>query len=254
MRSRVALIAAVSALVLLGGVAPVVGLGGNAALGLAGSDAPTDRAVPSDDRTGPSDDPDDRTDATAAQYEVSLENVTIQTWLLRNSTVRNATVEEVVIRNATTENGVRENVTMTGVTVGEFALERARLQNVTADRLVVRNKSVLDVPGGDFVDPEVSDRTIERHWTRNATVAGVVIDRIVVDAAILCQNASLGDEAEDASQFDPQASDDDPAVSVEGGEVGEALVIRGHASGWAVESIDRPDAEDGSLPGGCDRE
>ncbi|PSP54472.1 hypothetical protein BRC82_09805 [Halobacteriales archaeon QS_1_67_19] len=241
MRSRVVLTVVV--LVSLSGIAP---------LGASGLAAPNAQSTAATGPAAIADHAGDRVDATDTQYEVSLENVTIQTWILRNATVRNATIQEVVIENATTEDGVRENVTLSNVTVGSFLLERAEFQNVTADMLVIRNKSVLDVPGGDFVDPDVDGRTIERHQTQNATVAGVVIDRISVDAAILCENASLGEEAEDTARFDPQTDEDDPAVTVEGGEVGQALVIRGEASNWSVGSIDQPDPDDATLPEGCD--
>ncbi|WP_168216293.1 hypothetical protein [Halorussus halobius] len=186
-------------------------------------------------------------------YEISLDNVTVETWLLRDATVRNATVEEVVIHNATTPDGARANVTLSNVTVGEFAVERGRLLNVSATRLVVRNKSVLDVPGGEFIDPNVENRTVKRQWTRNATVAGVVIDRMRVDAAVLCANATLGEQADDPAAFDPQAGDDDPAITVENGSAEEALLIRGHASEWRVGSADGPAAENASLPQGCER-
>ena len=186
-------------------------------------------------------------------YEISLDNVTIRTWLLRDSTVRNATVEEVVVENATTPDGARANVTLTEVTVGEFAVERGRLLNVSATRLVVRNRSVLAVPGGEFFDPNVENRTIDRQWTQNATVAGVVIDRLRVDAAILCGNATLGAQADDPDAFDPQAGDDPPAITVRNGSAEEALLIRGHASNWSVGSADEPAAANASLPRGCER-
>jgi len=187
-----------------------------------------------------------------AQYKVSLRNVTVQTWLIRNSTVRNATVEEVVVRNATTADGATENVTLANASVGRFAIDRGRLTNVTARTLVVRNRSVLDVPGGDLIDPDVRNRVIERHWTQNQTVSGVVIDRIVLEEAVLCGNATLGARA-DGSGPAPGDGEDPPAITVENGTVEEALVIRGEATEWSVEGIDQPDATDASLPGACDR-
>lgn len=243
MSTRVILAVALTLVVLLGGVAPVVGGGSNASFGHA-DDATAER-------TG--DEIVHRTGDAVAQYKVSLDNVTIKTWLLRNSTVRNATVEEVVVRNVTTENGARENVTLTNVTVGKFVIERGRLKNVTARTLIVRNKSVLDIPGGDFIDPDVENKTIDRQWTRNTTVAGVVIDRITVDAAFLCENASLGQQAENGAQFDPRTDDEDPAITVKNGTVGEALIMNGEATNWSVGSVEQPDAQNASLPKSCER-
>jgi len=211
---------------------------------------------------GDAPDPNESANASAqagtdrsAQYKVSLRNVTIQTWLIRNATVRNATVKEVVVRNATTADGATENVTLANASVERFAIDRGRLTNVTARTLVVRDRSVLDVPGGDLIDPDVRNRVIERHWTRNQTVSGVVIDRIVVDEAILCGNATLGRRA-DGDRPIPDGGDDGedpPAITVENGTVEEALVIRGEATEWSIDGIDQPDATDASLPGGCDR-
>ncbi|WP_135854451.1 hypothetical protein [Halorussus salinus] len=233
--------------VLLAGVGPVVGLGTDA--------APSARSAPN--ATAPASAPSNATasdaDDSFAQYKVSLNNVTVRTWLIRNSTVLNATVENVVVRNATTENGSRANVTLSNVSVGRFALDRARMQNVTARKLVIRNKSILDVPGGSFFDPNVENRTIDRQWTKNDTVSGVVIDRLVVDAAILCGNASLGQRATGNSSVAPGAGDERPDITVENGTVGEALVIRGAASNWSVESVNQPAPTNATLPQGCSR-
>ncbi|WP_137287490.1 hypothetical protein [Halorussus salinisoli] len=247
MHSRPLSVVTLAALVLLSGVGAVGGVGTVGDAGTVGDDAGPDTAVEH------ADGPIDRSQDAAAQYKVSLNNVTIETWLLRNATVVNATIDEVVVRNATTTNGTRTNVTLPNVTVGRFDLERARLQNVTARKLVIRNRSVLDVPGGDFIDPNVENRTIERQWTRNQTVSGVAIDRITVDAAILCENATLGQRAAGDVSFDPTAGEDPPDITVENGTVEEALVMRGEATNWSVESVQQPDSTNASLPEGCNR-
>jgi len=237
MSTRATLAVAFSALVLLSGVGPVAGVTG-----------------PGDERVGEvHDETIHRTDGPVAQYKVSLDNVTIKTWLLRNSTVVNATVDEVVIRNATTENGSRTNVTLSNVSVGQFEIDRGRLKNVTAKRLVVRNKSVLSVPGGEFIDPNVENRTLERHWTKNQTVSGVVIDRISVDAAFLCGNATLGPKATGNNSVAPASGDEKPDITVQNGTVSEALVINGEASNWSVGSVQQPGLTNASLPKGCSR-
>lgn len=264
MNTRATLAVALSALVLVAGVGLVGGIGSVAD----DSDATGDRAVVGASEHAVADESadDDETDEHAgdgtihrdaepiAQYKVSLNNVTIQTWLLRNATVVNATVDEVVIRNATTTNGSRTNVTLTNAAVGKFLLERGRLKNVTAQKLVVRNKSLLSVPGGGFIDPNVENRTIERHWTKNQTVSGVVIDQISIDAAFLCGNATLGSEADEDISIAPQAGDKKPDIALENGTVGEALVISGEASNWSVDSVQQPDATNASLPDGCSGE
>lgn len=252
MSSRVVPAIALSLVVLLGGVGPVVGVGGVASVESAASVGQVTSVGPvtsvdSSSSVGHAE------ENTSAQYKVSLDNVTIETWVLRNATVQNATVDEVVVRNVTTSNGVRENVTLQNVTVERFFFERGRLENVTARKLVIRNKSVLNVPGGDFFDPDVEDRTIERQRTVNSTVVGVTIDRIVVDAATLCQNTSLGEEAEDSAQFDPRTDDEKPDITVQNGTVGNAFVLRGSASNWSVGSVDGPRATDGTLPDACNR-
>ena len=257
MSSRPLPVVALAALVLLAGAGPVVGLGSDAdASGYDAHDRVFDADASVADASGGVSDTNDTVsdaDDSFAQYKVSLDNVTVRTWLIRNSTVLNATVESVIVRNATTENGSRENVTLSNVSVGRFALDRARMQNVTAQTLVIRNKSVLDVPGGSLFDPNVKDRTIDRQWTRNDTVSGVVIDRIVVDAAILCGDATLGQRAPDDASITPTASDGQPDITVENGTVGEALVMQGAASNWSVESVDRPNVTDSTLPQGCNR-
>jgi hypothetical protein len=234
MSTRATFAVAFSALVLLAGVGPVAGL----------ADERVDEV---------SDGTIHRTDGPIAQYKVSLNNVTIETWLLRNSTVVNATVDEVVIRNATTENGSRTNVTLSNVSVGQFELDRGRLRNVTARKLVVRNKSILSIPGGGLIDPNVENRTLERHWTKNQTVSGVVIDRISVDAAFLCGNATLGSKATGNGSVAPATGDEQPDITVQNGTVGEALVIRGEASNWSVGSVQQPATSNGTLPAGCTR-
>ncbi|WP_135805499.1 hypothetical protein [Halorussus marinus] len=237
MKTRVTTAVALAVLVAIAGAGVAVGAG----------------PVPNDDT------PDDPANASApdgtdraAQYKVSLQNLTVETWLIRNSTVRNASIDEVVVRNATTVDGATQNVTLTNASVGRFVIDRGRLTNVTARTLVVRNRSVLDVPGGDLFDPNVQNRVIERHWTQNQTVSGVVIDRIVVDAAVLCGDATLGQRSE-ASRRTTDDDRDLPAITVQNGTVEEALVIRGEATDWSVGSIERSEAANASLPDGCDR-
>ncbi|UPW00299.1 hypothetical protein M0R88_17545 [Halorussus gelatinilyticus] len=244
--------------VLLAGVGPAVGVGTDS-----GDDGPVQRPGESIHRTAgavsdanatasASDAGASDADDSFAQYKVSLENVTVKTWLIRNSTVLNATVRNVVVRNATTENGRRTNVTLSNVSVGRFAIERARMKNVTARKLVIRNKSVLNVPGGSFFDPNVENRTIDRQWTKNSTVSGVVIDRLVVDAAILCGNTSLGQRTT-GDPIAPAAGEKKPDIVVENGTVGEALIIKGEASNWSVGSVNRSAPTNATLPQGCNR-
>ena len=233
MNTRATFAVALSVLVLLSGAGLVVGVGEHAERtqqtsgGLDAAQGPASAEQSPENVEQPSEN-------VAQDYEVTIDNVTINTWLLRNSTVRNATVQEVVIKNATMPDGSRQNVTLQNVSVGEFVLERARLKNVTAEKLTVRNKSVLNVPGGNFFDPDVENRTIDRHWTRNKTVSGVVIDRLVIDAAIMEENASLGPQA-DSGEFAPQANGE-ADIEVQNGTVGEALVINGQANNWSVGS------------------
>lgn len=243
MNTRVAIAVALSAAVLLSVVGPVSGVATVEHL----DGGPIDRIE---------DGPVDRVDEGFAQYKVSLNNVTVEAWLLRDATVRNATVEEAVVRNVTTANGSQTNVTLSNVTVSQFAVPNATLLNVSAKRLVVRNKSVLSVPGGGFIDPNINNRTIDSHTTKNATVSGVVIDQISVDAAFLCGNATLGPRETGDASFDPLTPEDEPDVIVENGTVDNAVIVEGHATNWSVGDANPPEASNATpnLPPGCTQE
>lgn len=249
MNTRVALAVALSAVVLLSAVGPVSGV---ATVELAdggpiiGSDGePTNR---SEGESG------DRIGDGFAQYKVSLDNVTVEVWMLRNATLMNATVREAVVRNVTTPNGSRTNITLSNVSVSKFDVTNATLLNVSAEQLVVRNKSVLSIPGGNLIDPNINNRTIDDHTTKNATVSGVVINRISVDAAFLCGNATLGARGTGNASYETLTPEDKPDIVVENGTVGTAVVVEGHAENWSVDSASRDGTSNASnLPNGCTR-
>jgi hypothetical protein len=251
MNVRAAFAVALSATVLLAVVAPAAGVAtlerSNGPLDRTGTDRMEDVGTDRVEDAGT-----ERVDDGFAQYKVSLDNVTVEVWKLRNATVLNATVEEVHVRNVTTENGSRTNVTLSNLTVGRFVATNATALNVTAEELVVRNKSVLSVPGGEFIDPNINNQTIDDHTTKNATVSGVVIDNITVDASFLCGNATLGPEADGNTTFDPLTEEDRPDVAVRNGTVGTAVVVEGYATNWSAGSSESgPSSPKTNLPNGC---
>lgn len=257
MSTRAALAVALSAVVLLSTVGPVSGVA-TVERSDAGPAVRSDAGPANWSDAGPTNQSDggsvDRIGDGFAQYKVSLDNVTVEVWMLRNATLRNATVREAVVRNVTTPNGSRTNVTLSNVSVSEFDVTNATLLNVSAERLVVRNKSVLSIPGGGFIDPNINNRIIDDHTTKNATVSGVVIDRISVDAGFLCGNATLGARGTGNASYETLTPEDKPDIVVEDGTVDTAVVVEGHAENWSVESASQGGTSNASnLPNGCTR-
>ncbi|WP_192498387.1 hypothetical protein [Halorussus halophilus] len=271
MKVRVLATVILSTLLLLAGVAPVVGVSETPKQR---SDSPVHRPAPATGGASADALPEATAhSSTAQQYKVTLDNATIKRWLLRNATVQNATVETLVVQNVTTPNATETNVTLQNVSVGRFFVEKGRLMNVTAESIVVRNKSVLNVPGADLINPTVKDRVIESHTTRNNTVVGIDIDTVVVEAADLRENATIGERATAAanstnstnstnsanstnstnstnsanstnstnstnSANSTAANGAQPDITVQNGTVGLAVVKTGVASEWTVESTE----------------
>ncbi|WP_435154286.1 hypothetical protein [Haladaptatus sp. DFWS20] len=175
------------------------------------------------------------------QYKVSIDNATIRTWALRNVTVRNATVDTVRVRRLQADGEVRRNVTLRNVDIAELEIEDGTLNNVTAQRIVVRNRSILNLPGGDLFDPGVKDRVIERTVLADVTVEGANFDTLVV-RNMTVQNADVPERA-DRSPVPPAATDPSsaprPAVVLQNGTVESAVVRNATAGAWSATEVDR---------------
>ncbi|WP_227354296.1 hypothetical protein [Haladaptatus salinisoli] len=174
------------------------------------------------------------------QYKVSINNVTVRTWALRNVTVQNATVDSVLVRRLRTDGELQRNVTLRNVSVAELEIENGTLKNVTASRIVVRNRSIWNVPGGNLFDPGVKDRVIERHVLANVTVEGAALDRLVVQN-LSVQNATM-QEAANESVVPPAVTNPDskprPDVVIENGTVERSVIRNASVGEWYVGEID----------------
>ncbi|WP_049970299.1 hypothetical protein [Haladaptatus cibarius] len=175
------------------------------------------------------------------QYKVSIDNATIRTWALRNATVRNATVDTVRVRRLQTDDEVRRNVTLRNVDVAELEIEEGELNNVTAQRIVVRNRSILDIPGGDIFDPGVRDRVIERTVLANVVVEGANLDALTVENMTV-RNVEVperSDESPVSSAATDPSSAPRPDVVIQNGTAESAVVRNATAGEWSAEEVDR---------------
>ncbi|WP_266077625.1 hypothetical protein [Haladaptatus caseinilyticus] len=175
------------------------------------------------------------------QYKVSVDNTTIRTWALRNVTVRNATVDTVRVRRLRTDGEVRRNVTLRDVDIATLEIDNGTLRNVTARRIVVRNRTIFDVPGGDLFDPGVRDRVIERTVLANVVVEGSNLDTLVV-RNMTVRNTDVPEDS-DRSPVGPGVTDPAsaprPAVVIQNGTAESAAVRNATAGEWSANEVDR---------------
>lgn len=167
------------------------------------------------------------------EYEVTFSNVTIKSWRLINVTVTNVTVERLSVENASSEGEMVENKTFKNISLTEIVIEGAILRNVTADRLVVRNRSIIDVPGGDIMPPKIDGRTIEEHVLKDITVDGVVVENLTVSTANFNETVASPVNLSDGELVSQPAGEADVSVtsaSVERGNINNATL-----GGWRVE-------------------
>lgn len=176
------------------------------------------------------------------QYKVSIDNVTVRTWVLRNTTVVNATVREITVTNLTTENGTR-SVTVRNVSVERLTVRKGTLENVTAKSLTVRNRSILDVPGGSFFDPDVKDRVINRHVLQNVTVEGFVIDNATVGNVSVINTTLTGEVDRQPAKYDIDGDGPKPDVAIENGTAENATITNASIRNWSVEEVTTGDDE-----------
>lgn len=184
-------------------------------------------------------------DATAAvgptsdlqgEYNLTFSSTTIGELVLRNVTIRDVQVGEVTVDEMTVGNETTEDVELENVRLTRLEIERAVVQDVSTGELSVRNKSILNVPGGELID-NAGDRSLERHVIDNLTIAGVEIQQLHL------QNLTF--EAELSSiEGDVEAQNDDeqpeePDVSIADAEGETATVTNA--------SFDRGSVEDASV-------
>ncbi|MFH5798950.1 hypothetical protein [Haladaptatus sp. CMAA 1911] len=173
------------------------------------------------------------------QYKVSVNDVTVRTWALRNTTVNNATVDEVHVRTLRTESGPKKNVTLRNVSIATVHIQNGTMKNVTADRIVIRNRSIWNVPGGDLFDPGVKNRVIERHVLTNITVEGANLDTLNVDTLTVV-NTTVPNRS-DAAPVSPDVTDPDtkpkPAVEIQNASIDSGIVRKANAGEWSATNV-----------------
>jgi hypothetical protein len=173
------------------------------------------------------------------QYKVSVKDVTVRTWALRNTTVNNATVDEVHVRTLRTENGSKKNVTLRNVSIATVHIRNGTLKNVTADRIVIRNRSIWNVPGGDLFDPGVKNRVIERHVLTDITVEGANLDTLSVDTLTVVNTTVPPRSA--TAPVSPDVTNPDtepkPAVEIQNASIDSGIVRKADAGEWSAKTV-----------------
>lgn len=170
-------------------------------------------------------------------YEVTLTDVEIETWRLVNVTVENVVVREIQVTSLETPNETAENVVFENVSLSELEVENGTLSEVAADELVVRNRSVLDVPGADLVG-DISDQTIGRHVLTNMTIDGLVIGSITVENMTVAKHTVTDEttERDVGSELLADTIDEDSVdVNMSNATVEEADLDNVTGSNWEVE-------------------
>ncbi len=172
-------------------------------------------------------------------YKVSIKNVTVRTWALRNTTVDNATIDTVHVGTLRTKQGTKRNVILHNVSVSTVHIRNGTLKNVSADRIVIRNRSIWNVPGGDLFDPGVKNRVIERHVLANLTVEGAAIDTLNV-TTLSTADVTVPEQSTDP-QVDPAVTNPDskprPDIVIENASVDSGVVRHANAGSWSTRSI-----------------
>lgn len=173
------------------------------------------------------------------QYKVSTKDVTVRTWALRNTTVNNATVDEVHVDTLQTENGTKRNVTLRNVSIATVHIQNGTLKNVSADRIVIRNRSIWDVPGGDLFDPGVKNRVIKRHVLTNITVEGANLDTLNVTKLTVVNTTVPRRSAN--PPVSPAVTNPDtepkPAVEIQNASIESGIVRQADAGEWSAGTV-----------------
>lgn len=172
------------------------------------------------------------------EYNVTFDSTTIDELVLRNVVVTDVSVRNVTIDEMTVGNETTEDVELENVTLERLRVERAVVGNVSTGELSVRNRSVLNVPGGELIG-NVGDRSLDRHVVENLTVSGVEIRQLHL--ANLTVEAEPGDIEGDVESQSDAEEPEKPAVSIvdaeaETGTVTNASFERGTVEQASVEN------------------
>jgi hypothetical protein len=166
------------------------------------------------------------------EYNVTFSSTTIGELVLRNVTVRNVKVREVTVDEMTVGNETSEDVELENVSLARLDIERAVVTDVSTGELSVRNKSILDVPGGELIG-NAGDRSLDRHVVDNLTITGVEIQRLHVG------NLTVETEIEAIEgdvEAQPEEGPDEPDVSIGEADAPTASVTNASFREGAVES------------------
>ncbi len=172
-------------------------------------------------------------------YKVSIKNVTVRTWALRNTTVDNATINTVHVGTLHTKGTTKKNVTLHNVSISTVHIQNGTLKNVSVDRIVIRNRSIWNVPGGDLFDPGVKNRVIKRHVLANLTVEGAALDTLNV-TTLSTADVTVPNRSK-KPQVDPAVTNPDskprPDIVIENASVDSGVVRHANAGSWSARSI-----------------
>lgn len=166
-------------------------------------------------------------------YNVTFNSATISELVLRNVTVENAEIRNVTVDELTVGNETQEDVKLENVTLSKLQIEQGTVQNVETGTLSIRNRSVLNVPGGELLG-NVGDRSLERHVLDNLTVTGVVIgelhiESLTVESEFDSQEATIDDDSSEQPE-------EKPDVSLEQADVANATIGNASFESGAVEN------------------
>lgn len=167
------------------------------------------------------------------EYNVTFNSTTIGELVLRNVVVQNVQVEEVVVDEMTVGNETSEAIRLENVTLSRLEIERAVVNDVSTGELSVRNKSVLDVPGGELIG-DAGDRSLERHVIDNLTVTGVEIERLHL--ANLTVETELTEIEGDVEGEQVEEPPEKPDVSIGKADAGTATVTNASFRKGTVEN------------------
>lgn len=186
-----------------------------------------------------------------AEYNVTFNSTTIDELVLRDVTVLDARIENVTVGQLTVGNETRADVEIENATFERLVIQQSVVRNVSTGQLSVRNKSVLNVPGGEFIN-QAGDQSLGRHVIANLTVDGVVIEQLYIP--------SLTIEAEpeqiegDLADQPANETDEEPDVFIAQAETGNATVTNASFERGAVEnaSVDDETVTPGTDEGADD--
>ena len=168
-----------------------------------------------------------------SEYNVTFNSTTIDELVLRNVVVTDVSVGTVTVDEMTVGNETTEDVQLENVTLERLEIEHAIVENVSTGELSVRNRSVLNVPGGELIG-NAGDRSLKRHVVANLTVSGVEIEQLHL--ANLTVETDLETIEGDVDGTPDEEATTEPAVSIKDAQAGTATVTNASFERGSVES------------------